>query len=275
MTSYNHYIIIQNNINVFFKEWKEKPSLEWYYQLSQFLAYFSQPFTAIYYSTEIPLAGALLLGIVGALAPCQITANLGTISYALNQIGKEERWNGQIIYFFLGKTFVYFLLGFLVIWIGKGLEESTIPIFQIIRKMMGPLFLITGLYFVGLIKIKGVITERLLVYERFINNMKGNGRWFLLGVLFSLAFCPTMFLLFFGLLMPLVLNTTGYGFALPFVFSIGTFMPVLLLIGLAYGFGWDRSLLKNSKKFGKLVQVLAGVTLILLGINDILLYWTI
>jgi cytochrome c-type biogenesis protein len=120
-----------------------------------------------------------------------------------------------------------------------------------------------------------VITERLLVYERFISNMKGNGRWFLLGGLFSLAFCPTMFLLFFGLLMPLVLNTTGYGFALPFVFSIGTFMPVLLLIGLAYGFGWDRSLLMNSKKFGKLVQVLAGVILILLGINDILLYWTI
>lgn len=223
----------------------------------------------------MPLVGALLLGIVGALAPCQISGNLGTLSYTLNRMGKGESWYGQIMSFFLGKTLVYFLLGFLIIWIGKELEETTIPIFQVTRKIMGPLFLLSGLYFVGLYKIKGIFTERLLKYERFIGNMKGNKRWFLLGSLLSLAFCPTMFLLFFGLLMPLVMNTTGYGFTLPFVFSIGTFMPVLFFLGLAYGLGWDKSLIKNSKKIGKWIQTLAGVLLILLGINDIILYWTL
>jgi cytochrome c-type biogenesis protein len=247
--------------------------MEWYFQVSQFLAYLSQPFSNLYYSSQVPLIGALLLGVVGALAPCQISANVGTVSYTLNQMGKGQGWYRQIFCFFLGKTFTYFLLGLLVIWIGKGLEELTIPIFQVTRKMIGPLFLLTGLYFIGVFKIKGIFTEKLLRYEGFLENVSGNKRWFFLGVLLSLAFCPTMFLLFFGLLIPLVLNTTGYGFSLPFIFSLGTFMPVLLFLGLVYGFGWDQTLVKNSKKFGKSVQVVAGVLLILLGINDIILYW--
>lgn len=114
--------------------------------------------------------------------------------------------------------------------------------------MIGPLFLITGLYFIGVIKMNGIFTERLLRYKGLADKWTGNKRGFFLGVLLSLAFCPTMFLLFFGLLLPLILTTTGYGLALPFLFSLGTFLPVLLFLGVIFGLGMDRTFIKKNKK---------------------------
>jgi cytochrome c-type biogenesis protein len=249
--------------------------MDWYTQIVQLLTLFSEPIGNLYYSQQTPIVGALLLGILGALAPCQISANLGAISYTTNRITQGEKWYKEYLSFFAGKTLVYFLLALFVLLIGKGLEEWTIPIFQVARKIIGPLFLITGLYFIGLIKIKGLFTERLLKYKGLSHRFSGNKRAFLLGVLLSLAFCPTMFLLFFGLLLPLVLNTPGYGVALPLLFSLGTFLPVLLFLGLTFGFGFDRNLVKNSKKVGRIVQIVSGIILLIIGINDVLLYWTL
>ncbi|WP_420167151.1 sulfite exporter TauE/SafE family protein [Caldalkalibacillus thermarum] len=95
------------------------------------------------------MLGALLLGILGAVAPCQISTNMGAISYTTNRMAQGKKWLAEILSFFAGKTFVYFLLGLLVLWMGKELEALTIPVFQATRKIIGPLFLITGLYFVG------------------------------------------------------------------------------------------------------------------------------
>lgn len=248
--------------------------MDWYNQFVQLLTLFSEPLGNLYYSQQTPIIGALLLGILGALAPCQISANLGAISYTTNRMTQGEAWYKELASFFVGKTLVYFLLAVLVLWIGKGLEEWTIPIFQVTRKVMGPLFLVTGLYFVGLIKIKGMFTERLLNLRGRMDKFSGNKRAFSLGILLSLAFCPTMFLLFFGLLSPLMLTTPSYGVTLPFLFSLGTFLPVLLFIGLAFGFGVDRYFIKKSKKVGRAVQIISGIILILIGINDIILYWT-
>jgi cytochrome c-type biogenesis protein len=247
--------------------------MDWYNQFVQFLTFFTEPLSNLYYSQETPILGALLLGLLGALAPCQISANMGALSYSVNRMTQEEKWYQGLVSFFLGKTVVYFVLGIFIIWLGKGLEEMTIPVFQVVQKMIGPLFLLTGLYFIGIVKIQGLFTQKVLKYREFINKFSGNAQGFLLGVLLSLAFCPTMFLLFFGLLIPLALNTTGYGFFLPLLFSLGTMMPVLLFIGLTFGFGLEKSLLKNTKKVGRMVQIISGFILILIGINDIILYW--
>lgn len=248
---------------------------DWYIQLTQFLSFISEPISNLYYSQQTPILGALLLGVLGAVAPCQISANMGAISYTTNRIAQGKKWQMEIISFIVGKTFVYFSLGLLILWIGTGLESLTIPVFQVVRKMIGPLFLITGLYFIGWIKIRSLFTERLLQYRGLTDRLSGNKRAFSLGVLLSLAFCPTMFLLFFGLFMPLVLSTTGYGFALPFLFSIGTFVPVLLFLGLAFGLGMDQRFLNKSKTMGQIVQVITGIVLVIIGIHDIILYWTL
>ncbi len=54
---------------------------------------------------------------------------------------------------------------------------------------------------------------------------------FVLGMAFALAFCPTLFLLFFGLLIPLTLASAG-GLIFPALFALGTAAPLLALLGL-------------------------------------------
>jgi cytochrome c-type biogenesis protein len=247
--------------------------MEWYFQVQQFLSVFSGPLTNLYFSQQTPFIGAILLGLIGAFAPCQISANAGAISFTTNRIAQGKEWVKDLIYFFSGKTIVYVILGLFAIWIGNQVGHWTIPMFQVVRKVVGPFFLITGLYLVGMIKIKGLVTERLLKYRGRIEMLSGHKRSFLLGILLSLAFCPTMFLLFFSTLIPLSISTNGYGVTLPLLFSLGTFIPVLLFMGISFGFGFDGKLIKKSKKLGRFIQKCSGFILIFLGINDIFLYW--
>jgi cytochrome c-type biogenesis protein len=247
--------------------------MEWYYFIQRFLNNLSGPLTNLYYSQQMPLIGALLLGLIGAFAPCQISANVGAVSLTTHRIAQGKEWLKDIFFFFLGKTLVYVLLGILAVWIGDQINQWTIPVFQVVRKMVGPLFLFTGLYLIGVIKIKSLFSERLLKYRGNIQGIAGHKRSFLLGILLSLAFCPTMFLLFFSTLIPLTLSTQGYGAVLPLLFSLGTFLPVLLFVGLAFGFGFDGKWIKESKRIGAIIQVVSGILLILIGLNDLILYW--
>jgi hypothetical protein len=48
----------------------------------------------------------------------------------------------------------------------------------------------------------------------------GAGRAYLLGLAFSLAFCPTLFWLFFGLTVPLALRSAG-GWSFPGLLAAG------------------------------------------------------
>ena len=93
-----------------------------------------------------------------------------------------------------------------------------------------------------------------------------------MGVSFTLAFCPTMFVLFLFTLMPVVL-TTSYGALLPSVFGIGTSLPLLLAIFLIWYFGASGTILKRGRRIGTYVQKVAGVLLILIGVFDTLTYW--
>ena len=61
---------------------------------------------------------------------------------------------------------------------------------------------------------------------------------FLIGILFALAFCPYSAVLYFGVLIPLALKSSG-GLALPAFFAIGTGLPVLIF-GIALSFGVTR-----------------------------------
>lgn len=97
---------------------------------------------------------------------------------------------------------------------------------------------------------------------------------FMLGASFSLAFCPTMFVLFFFWLMPLVVGTS-YGFILPAVFGVATSLPLIILLLLLWIFDAKRFIMKTSKKVGGIVQRFAGVLLILIGFIDTFTYWAV
>ena len=85
-----------------------------------------------------------------------------------------------------------------------------------------------------------IITIRLpgiSLSEKYHNRLVESGApgAFALGLIFALAFCPISAALFFGSLIPLALNSRA-GTLLPFIYGIGTGLPVLLFaVAVALG----------------------------------------
>jgi cytochrome c biogenesis protein CcdA len=243
-----------------------------YNLLSQFSSFVSKPFFIIANNLESwPIIFALLLGIVGALAPCQLTGNISALTLYGNRSFQQKIVWKDVIFFTLGKVAAFSLLGGLVWILGREIQDSLISYFPWIRKIMGPLLIFVGLYMIGIIKLKGTI-----------NLYKGSKDYkqetpfgsFMLGFSFSLAFCPTMFILFFVTLMPIVLSSS-YGFILPSVFALGTALPLILFILIIWYLGGGGVLMKKGKKFGTSIQRVSGILIILLGIFDTLTYWSL
>ncbi|WP_242474879.1 sulfite exporter TauE/SafE family protein [Bacillus cereus group sp. N14] len=232
---------------------------EWSYQLMS-------PLMDVANATKsVPLLFAFLLGVVGTLAPCQLTGNISAITLYGNQsLQKGHAWK-HILLFILGKIIAFTTLGLLVWFLGKEIQQILTLYFPWLRKMMGPLLILMGLL------LSGIIKRRYFFSIKFIRNQNEVGS-FLLGFFFSLAFCPTMFVLFFGTLIPLSLSF-NYGYLFPTFFSIGTALPIVVLMSFISYLGLNGALLKKSRKIGNSIQRIAGFLLILIGLYDTALYW--
>lgn len=231
-----------------------------------------QPFLTISNNfLGVPILFALLLGVVGAMAPCQFTGNIGAITlYGNKSLQKKIAW-ADVVFFTLGKVVVFTGLGLLVWMLGNEFESKLTLYFPWFRKIIGPLFIIVGIFMLGLIKMKGTLTL-LEIPKRFFKEGKMGS--FLMGISFSLGFCPTMFVLFFVTLMPVVLSTP-YGAVLPSLFAIGTSLPLFIAMFLIWYYGASGAIMKKGKKVGFIVQRVSGLILVLLGILDTITYWTI
>ncbi|MCR6851415.1 MULTISPECIES: urease accessory protein UreH domain-containing protein [Bacillus] len=232
---------------------------EWSYQLMS-------PLIDVANATKsVPLLFAFLLGIVGTLAPCQLTGNISAITLYSNQsLQKGHVWK-HILLFILGKIMAFTTLGLLVWFLGKEIQQILTLYFPWLRKMMGPLLILMGLMLAGIIKARNFFSIK------FIRKQNETGS-FLLGFFFSLAFCPTMFVLFFGTLIPLSFSY-NYGYLFPTFFSLGTALPIVGIMFIISYLGLNGTLLKKSRNIGKRVQQVAGVLLILIGLYDTALYW--
>lgn len=243
-----------------------------YNLMSQFSSFVSKPFFIIAnYLESWPIIFALLLGIVGALAPCQLTGNISALTLYGNRSFQQKIVWKDVLFFTLGKIVAFSLLGGLVWILGREIQENLISYFPWIRKVMGPLLIIVGMYMLGFIKLKGTI-----------NLFKGTKDYqqetplgsFMLGFSFSLAFCPTMFILFFVTLMPIVLSSS-YGFILPSLFALGTALPLILIILIIWYLGGGGLLMKKGRKFGVFIQRTSGIIMVVLGIFDTITYWSL
>ncbi|WP_319805944.1 sulfite exporter TauE/SafE family protein [Bacillus cereus] len=236
---------------------------EWSYQIMS-------PLMDVANATKsAPLLFAFLLGIVGTLAPCQLTGNISAITlYGNHSLQKGHAWK-HILLFILGKVIAFTTLGLLVWVLGKEIQQILTLYFPWLRKLIGPLLILMGLILSGIITGRNSLSTIFPI--KFIRKQSEVSS-FLLGFFFSLAFCPTMFVLFFGTLVPLSFSY-NYGYLFPTFFSIGTALPIVVLMFIISYLGLNGALLKKSRKIGKSIQRMAGVLLILIGLYDTALYW--
>src|SRR5699024_2888944 len=214
---------------------------------------------------HLPLLFAFFLGVLGAVAPCQLTSNISAITiYGNKSLVDKVPWV-HVLLFIIGKIIAFSALGIIIWLLGREVHSTLSQILPTIRKIMGPLLIIIGLFMIGLFQ----WTRKWRIFNLqptiFKDNYVGS---FLMGVSFTLAFCPTMFVLFLMTLMPVVI-VTSYGAVLPSVFCIGTSLPLIIVIFLIWYFGASGAILKRSRKVGTITQKLAGVFLILIGVLEV------
>lgn len=221
---------------------------------------------------QLPLVTVVLLGLIGATSPCQLTTNLSALAYASVQPAHGRPFRLGIAYV-AGKVSVYTLVGALMVVAGLRLDAVSIPVVQVARKALGPLMVFIGIGMLGLIRFKTTLGQGLAarLRERFAR--RGVAGAYLLGVAFSFAFCPTLFWLFFGLTVPLALQSSG-GWTFPGLFAVGSSLPLLVVTGVvAAGFDALEALTGRLRRIARPLRVAAGVVLVLAGIHDTLVYW--
>lgn len=242
-----------------------------YQFFSQISNLLSQPLINIGLNTaSIPILSAFILGTVGAVAPCQFTGNIGAITVYGNQsLQRNVEWRG-VFFFILGKIFVFTSFGLLIWVVGNEVKETLLLSFPWLRRLVGPLMIVIGLFMLGVIRFHKTVSFG-SIPKRF--QEKGSLGAFLMGVSFTLGFCPTMFSLFFVTLMPMA-TAVSYGALLPVVFAIGTSVPLLIAIFLIWYLDLGGKFIKKKgMKLGRFVQRMAGITLLILGVVDTITYW--
>lgn len=228
---------------------------------------------------NLPLVSALLFGLMGTLAPCQLSTNVAALAFLSRDAGNARRLWGQTLAFIFGKVAVYLLVGGGVVLLSLQLNqisETVIPVVVVARRMLGPLLIIVGLFMLGLVKPSVSLGGRFSIWlEGKVGQRQGMVRAYLLGVAFSLAFCPTLFWLFFGLTIPLAIASPG-GVLFPGVFAVGTVLPLLGLAAvIASGRVKTGAFIKRFKTANVWIQKVVGVIFIVIGLNEVILYWLI
>jgi cytochrome c biogenesis protein CcdA len=132
-------------------------------------------------------------------------------------------------------------------------------------KALGPLLIFAGLVLLEIITIR---LPGLLLSQKHHNKLAESGApgAFLLGFIFALAFCPISAALYFGSLIPLALKSK-LGVTLPFVYGVGTGLPVLVFaVAIALGVTSLSHWFHRITKIEYYTRRITGIVFILVGL---------
>ncbi|MBI4212993.1 MAG: sulfite exporter TauE/SafE family protein [Chloroflexi bacterium] len=245
---------------------------EWYGLLSSLNAAAAIPLRGLADGIGLAPVSALLFGLIGTTAPCQLTTNVSALAFVARSATDRGSVARGALAYVLGKMLVYTILGLAVIVTGRELAQSAIPVVVTARKILGPVMIFLGLHLLGVIPLRFSVGSG---FSSWLEDRAGKGSAgaFVLGTAFAFAFCPTLFLLFFGLTIPLALSAPA-GVVYPGVFALGTTLPLLAFAALAAaGASSAQGFLGGARAMDAWIRPAAGIVLVLAGLNDTVVYW--
>ena len=221
---------------------------------------------------NIPVLSALFLGLLAAISPCPMATNIAAIAYVSRRVTDRRYAVMTATLYTLGRMISYSVLGILIIMAGLEIPGLASFLQDFGEEILGPLLIIVGLIMLNINRLSFSLGGGKL------SSIGGKvADWgmiggLLLGILFALAFCPYSAVLFFGVLIPLALKTTG-GVTLPAVFAIGTGLPVLVF-GMLLSIGVSRvsTWLNALTRVEKIIRVVVSIIFIGIGIYYVVLW---
>jgi cytochrome c-type biogenesis protein len=216
------------------------------------------------------IGGAFWLGLLTAISPCPLTANLAAIGF----LGRDAR-SGRVVagglLYAAGRSLAYIGLAALLGWGLLSAPGLSRWLQTVLSPLLGPLLLLTGAALLGWLPLPsfGAAKDEAAWQRR-------RERWGLaaalpMGLLFALAFCPVSAALFFGSLLPLAVGS-GQPLLAPLIYGIGTALPVAAFaVAMALGADAVGRLFARSSSVELWMRRLTAIFLITLGI---VLLWT-
>ncbi|WHH57436.1 cytochrome c biogenesis protein CcdA [Petroclostridium sp. X23] len=159
--------------------------------------------------------------------------------------------------FILGFTIIFTLLGASATTIGDLLKDHI----GLLRKVGGSIIVIFGLYFIGLLRLNFLNTEKRIHMEF---KELGFGSSMLFGMVFSLGWTPCVGP-FLGsvLLLAATSETVGKGILLLVIYSVGLGIPFLMSAIL---FDKLKNLFSTIGKYQRIINMISGIILIIMGV---------
>lgn len=220
----------------------------------------------------IPLVSAFWLGVATSIAPCPLATNIAAVMFVTRDIKSPAKTLVSGVAYAMGRALLYMLLGFLV-----GVSVLSMPavsrwLQDHMIKILGPVLIVTGLFVLDWIQLRGWSNERLENIGRVVADKGGVLGSFGLGVIFAMAFCPITAAIFVGSLLPLELESKSY-IAVPLAYGIGSALPVLLFAFASAFFAKSfNKLTSRASSFGRWVKMTAGAAILIIGLYFSIFY---
>ena len=213
----------------------------------------------------ISFGSALWLGILTSISPCPLATNVAAISFLAKKVTHPFSVLLSGVAYTIGRMVTYAILGFILINSILSIPQVAQFLQKYMTKALGPILIVTGLILLDVIKIN---FPGLSLSQKHHNKLAEAGvpGAFLLGAIFALAFCPVSAALFFGSLIPLALQAK-FGVTLPFIYGIGTGLPVLVFaVAIAAGVTSLSHWFNKLTKLEYCMRKATGIIFILVGI---------
>lgn len=220
----------------------------------------------------IAIFSAFWLGILTAISPCPLATNIAAISFISKNIECPFKTVLAGLLYVLGRILTYVALGYIVV--GGLLAIPRIATFlqQTITIFIGPTLIIVGLLLLNVIKLNfsfGVNHEK---FQKFAETSNFLGA-FLLGVIFSLSFCPVSAALFFGSLISIAVEHHSK-LMIPAMYGIGTGLPVVIFaVVIAFSMHKLGEIYNNIVKFETWFRKVTGWIFLIAGAYFIIVHY--
>ena len=215
----------------------------------------------------VALPLALLAGLVSFLSPCILPLVPGYLGYVggLTEGGKGGR--GRLL---LGVSL--FILGFMIVFVVMNALAGTAGLWlvlhrDIITRVSGIVVIAVGLVFIGQFSFLQRTVKPAWLPATGLAGAP------LLGLIFGIGWTPCLSLTLTAItLMSLDGGSPTAGVLLGVAYSLGLGIPFLLV---ALGFGWVATSVAWVKKHIRVVNIVGGVLLIVIGVLMVTGIWSI
>lgn len=166
------------------------------------------------------------LGLLCAFSPCPLASNVAAAGFLAQHAGRKHRLLAECMLYATGRILTYVLLSWILAAGMAAVPGLSHTLQKYMNLLMGPLLLLVSVVLLDLIDLPlPNWTFKTGKLQFFIRNSGAIGS-LLLGMFFALSFCPTSAALYFGNLLPLMLNSS-ISLSLAAIFGLATAVPVI------------------------------------------------